>query len=202
MIKLCENFRKGNILALKDDIEGIKEQIGTEEQFLQSMIKSELFIKKYKRPLLACVILAVLGVASYYGNEFYKEYKINKANAIFSELVKNPNDEKILNELKNEDFNLYAIYKLENLKNSQNVDMSEIVNDEKLDPMLKNIINLQLGKSGGELLSDYETLLKGFKLLKEGKLKDAKNEFDKIPFNSPLNQIAQNLKHYNITDKK
>lgn len=202
MIKLCENFRKGNILALKDDIEGIKEQIGTEEQFLQSMIKSELFIKKYKKPLLACVILAVLGFASYYGNEFYKEYKINKANVIFSELVKNPNDEKILNELKNEDFNLYAIYKLENLKNSQNVDMSEIVNDEKLDPMLKNIINLQLGKSGGELLSDYETLLKGFKLLKEGKQKDAKNEFDKIPFNSPLNQIAQNLKHYNITDKK
>lgn len=202
MIKLCENFRKGNILALKDDIEGIKEQIGTEEQFLQSMIKSELFIKKYKKPLLACVILAVLGFASYYGNEFYKEYKINKANAIFSELVKNPNDEKILNELKNEDFNLYAIYKLENLKNSQNADMSEIVNDEKLDPMLKNIINLQLGKSGGELLSDYETLLKGFELLKEGKLKDAKNEFDKIPFNSPLNQIAKNLKHYNITDKK
>ncbi|SUW85673.1 hypothetical protein [Campylobacter hominis] len=189
-------------MALKDDIEGIKEQIGTEEQFLQSMIKSELFIKKYKKPLLACVILAVLGFASYYGNEFYKEYKINKANVIFSELVKNPNDEKILNELKNEDFNLYAIYKLENLKNSQNVDMSEIVNDKKLDPMLKNIINLQLGKSGGELLSDYETLLKGFKLLKEGKLKDAKNEFDKIPFNSPLNQIAQNLKHYNITDKK
>lgn len=202
MIKLCENFRKGNILALKDDIEGIKEQIGTEEQFLQSMIKSELFIKKYKKPLLACAILAVLGFASYYGNEFYKEYKINKANVIFSELVKNPNDEKILNELKNEDFNLYAIYKLENLKNSQNVDMSEIVNDKKLDPMLKNIINLQLGKSGGELLSDYETLLKGFKLLKEGKLKDAKNEFDKIPFNSPLNQIAKNLKHYNITDKK
>ena len=57
MIKLCKNFRKGNILALKDDIEGIKEQIGTEEQFLQSMIKSELFIKKYKN---ICLFLTLI----------------------------------------------------------------------------------------------------------------------------------------------
>ena len=35
-------------MALKDDIAGIKQEIGTEEQFLESIIKSELFIKKYK----------------------------------------------------------------------------------------------------------------------------------------------------------
>ena len=87
-------------LALKDDIEGVKKEIGTEEQFLESIIKSELFIKKYKKPIIALVAIAILGFVGYYGNLFLENRRIDSANALYSELLKNPNDDAKKAELK------------------------------------------------------------------------------------------------------
>jgi len=69
-------------------------------------------------------------------------------------------------------------------------------NTQGIDVVLKEIINLQNGKQGGVLLADYDSLLKGYDLLKEGKIEQAHAELDKIPLNSPVRQIALALKHY------
>ena len=36
-------------MAIKDDIDSIKEELNTQEQFLENIIKSERFLKKYKK---------------------------------------------------------------------------------------------------------------------------------------------------------
>ncbi|MBQ7675232.1 MAG: hypothetical protein IJT33_02055 [Campylobacter sp.] len=183
-------------MALKDDIAGIKQEIGTEEQFLESIIKSELFIKKYKKPLLGLVAILVLGFVGYYGNLFFENKRIDSANAIYNELLKNPNDNAKKDELKSKDINLYAVFELKNsLKNGDNAKLDELANSN-IDPLLKEIINLQNGKQG-VLLEDYNSFINGYELLKSGKFDAAEVEFNKIPADSPFKQMVVNLKHYN-----
>ena len=184
-------------MALKDDIAGIKQEIGTEEQFLESIIKSELFIKKYKKPLLGLVAILILGFVGYYGNLFFENKRIDSANAIYNELLKNPNDNAKKDELKSKDINLYAVFELKNsLKNGDNAKLDELANLSNIDPLLKEIINLQNGKQG-VLLEDYNNFINGYELLKSGKFDAAEVEFNKIPADSPFKQMVVNLKHYN-----
>ena len=183
-------------MALKDDIAGIKQEIGTEEQFLESIIKSELFIKKYKKPLLGLVAILVLGFVGYYGNLFFENKRIDSANALYNELLKNPNDNAKKDELKSKDINLYAVFELKNsLKNGDKAKLDELANSN-IDPLLKEIINLQNGKQGA-LLEDYNSFINGYELLKSGKFDAAEVEFNKIPADSPFKQMVVNLKHYN-----
>lgn len=183
-------------MALKDDIAGIKQEIGTEEQFLESIIKSELFIKKYKKPLLGLVAILVLGFVGYYGNLFFENKRIDSANTLYNELLKNPNDNAKKDELKSKDINLYAVFELKNsLKNGDNAKLDELANSN-IDPLLKEIINLQNGKQG-VLLEDYNNFINGYELLKSGKFDAAEVEFNKIPADSPFKQMVVNLKHYN-----
>ena len=185
-------------MALKDDIVGIKQEIGTEEQFLESIIKSELFIKKYKKPLIIIAVLAVLAFAGYYGNLFLENRRIDSANALYNELLKNPNDNAKKDELKSKDLNLYAIFELKNsLKNGDNAKLNELANLANIDPLLKEIINLQSGKTSTALLEDYNYFINGYELLKSGKFDAAEVEFNKISADSDFKELVQNLKHYN-----
>lgn len=193
MLKSTKNFKnKGKILALKDDLAGVKEQIGTEEQFLENIIKSELFVKKYKKPIIAIFAVLVLGFAGYYSFEFMQNSKAKSVSEIYSNLMKNPNDENLKAKLKSENIDLYALFEMQNGRN-----FTEILQNPKLDPILKEILNIETGKNSEILLSDYQNLLKGFELLKAGKIDAAKIEFNKIPTNSPLKSVAENLQHYN-----
>jgi len=179
-------------LALKDDIEGVKKEIGTEEQFLESVIKSEIFVRKYKKPLIFLAAVLVVVFVGYYTSEFLSERRTAQANAIYDELL-NKKDESKLAELKQKDVNLYALYMLQN---GSAQELAALADTQGIDVMLKEIIKLQSGNSSGILLSDYDYLVKGYELLKEGKIEQANIELDKIPLNSPVRQIALALKHY------
>ena len=92
--------------------------------------------------------------------------------------------------------NLYAVFELKNsLKNGDNAKLDELANSN-IDPLLKEIINLQNGKQG-VLLEDYNSFINGYELLKSGKFDAAEVEFNKIPADSPFKQMVVNLKHYN-----
>ena len=152
--------------------------------------------KKYKKPLLGLVAILVLGFVGYYGNLFFENKRIDSANALYNELLKNPNDNAKKDELKSKDMNLYAVFELKNsLKNGDNAKLDELANSN-IDPLLKEIINLQNGKQG-VLLEDYNSFINGYELLKSGKFDAAEVEFNKIPADSPFKQMVVNLKHYN-----
>ena len=63
-------------MAIKDDIDSIKEELNTQEQFLENIIKSERFFKKYKKIIIAVAVLGVVSTAGYYINGVLK--KISK----------------------------------------------------------------------------------------------------------------------------
>ena len=76
-------------MAIKDDIDSIKEELNTQEQFLENIIKSERFFKKYKKIIIAVAVLGVVGTAGYYINGVLKEkeFKGTFLNSFFASSI-------------------------------------------------------------------------------------------------------------------
>lgn len=185
-------------LAIKDDIKDVKERIDSQGQFLENIIKSELFIKKYKKPIVGTFIVVFLAIVVYLVVDYQKEAKFKKANESYNELILNPNDKEAAKKLKSLDKNLFALFEFRQaLDNNDSKKIDELSNLEDIDKLLKDIISYEAGKQSGEILSSYSAFMSGYAYLKEGKVEEANKEFIKISPNSGLTQIVKNLRHYN-----
>jgi hypothetical protein len=183
-------------LAIKEDLTQIKQEIGAQEQFLESMIKGERFFRKYKKFMIIAIIVAVVAIIGFYSNKIINDNRIEDANLAYSKLILNPNDANALNILKEKEPNLYALFSLQQkLDKNETNGISELAN-LKVNPIVKDIILSQNGNANNQILSEYSTLLKGFELLKQNKIKEANDEFNKISLDSQLQTLVKNLKHY------
>ena len=183
-------------MAIKEDLTQIKQEIGAQEQFLESMIKGERFFRKYKKFMIIAIIVAVIAIIGFYSNKIINDNRIEDANLAYSKLILNPNDANALSILKEKEPNLYALFSLQQkLDKNETNGISELAN-LKVNPIVKDIILSQNGNANNQILSEYSTLLKGFELLKQNKIKEANDEFDKISLDSQLQTLVKNLKHY------
>ena len=183
-------------MAIKEDLTQIKQEIGAQEQFLESMIKGERFFRKYKKFMIIAIIVAVVAIIGFYSNKIINDNRIEDANLVYSKLILNPNDTNALSILKEKEPNLYALFSLQQkLDKNETNGISELAN-LKVNPIVKDIILSQNGNANNQILSEYSTLLKGFELLKQNKIKEANDEFNKISLDSQLQTLVKNLKHY------
>jgi len=183
-------------LAIKEDLTQIKQEIGAQEQFLESMIKGERFFRKYKKFMIIAIIVAVIAIIGFYSNKIINDNRIEDANLAYSKLILNPNDANALSILKEKEPNLYALFSLQQkLDKNETNGIRELAN-LKVNPIVKDIILSQNGNANNQILSEYSTLLKGFELLKQNKIKEANDEFNKISLDSQLQTLVKNLKHY------
>ncbi|EAI4441697.1 hypothetical protein CK565_04885 [Campylobacter lari] len=177
-------------MALKENLKAVKEELSSQEQMMENFIKSERFIRKYKYYFIALIALLVLYFSGSYIYNIKQEKNIQESNIIFNNLLKNPSDQKLIEELKQKNANLYTIYIMG--QNNQDLNQTLSLN---IDPLLKQIVLAQNNQKS-DFLKDYNTLLIGFEFLKQNDFKNADVEFNKIPINSPLWQIITSLKHY------
>ena len=185
-------------MAIKDDIKDVKERMDSQGQFLENIIKSELFIKKYKKPIVGTFIVVFLAIVVYLVVDYQKEAKFKKANESYNELILNPNDKEAAKKLKSLDKNLFTLFEFRQaLDNNDSKKIDELSNLEDIDKLLKDIISYEAGKQSGEILSSYSAFMSGYAYLKEGKVEEANKEFIKISPSSGLTQIVKNLRHYN-----
>ncbi|MCZ6117049.1 hypothetical protein [Campylobacter ureolyticus] len=185
-------------MAIKDDIKDVKERMDSQGQFLENIIKSELFIRKYKKPIVGTFIVVFLAIVAYLVVDYQKEAKFKKANESYNELILNPNDKEAAKKLKSLDKNLFTLFEFRQaLDNNDSKKIDELSNLEDIDKLLKDIISYEAGKQSGEILSSYSAFMNGYAYLKEGKVEEANKEFIKISLNSGLTQIVKNLRHYN-----
>ncbi|MCR8685070.1 hypothetical protein [Campylobacter ureolyticus] len=185
-------------MAIKDDIKDVKERMDSQGQFLENIIKSELFIKKYKKPIVGTFIVVFLAIVVYLVVDYQKEAKFKKANESYNELILNPNDKEAAKKLQSLDKNLFTLFEFRQaLDNNDSKKIDELSNLEDIDKLLKDIISYEAGKQSGEILSSYSAFMSGYAYLKEGKVEEANKEFIKISPNSGLTQIVKNLRHYN-----
>ncbi|ELN8255514.1 hypothetical protein RZU44_000665 [Campylobacter jejuni] len=187
-------------MGLKVNLKAVKNELNTEEQFIENFIKGERFIRKYKFYISAVVIILVAWFAGNFIISKINDYKTKEANEIYANLIQDPSNKNLLEQLKNKNTNLYTIFLLkENINDLNNTafqnELKQIYNNAQTNTLLKNIIALSLGDKS-IFLKNYDKLLEAYKLLEQNKIEEANVLLSQIKENSSLNQIAKNLKHY------
>lgn len=187
-------------MGLKDNLKAVKNELNTQEQFIENFIKGERFIRKYKFYISAVVIILVAWFAGNFIISKINNYKTKEANEIYANLIQDPSNKNLLEQLKNKNTNLYTIFLLkENINDLNNTafqnELKQIYNNAQTNTLLKNIIALSLGDKS-IFLKNYDKLLEAYKLLEQNKIEEANVLLSQIKENSSLNQIAKNLKHY------
>lgn len=190
------------MLGLKDNLEAVKKEIGTEEQFLEGIIKSERFFKRYKKYIISAAIVLVVGGISYTVVNTVNKSNLQVSNEAYNKLLVNSNDQESLKVLKDKNERLYNFYKFKiALESSDITSLKELAAYTK-DPVISDLAAYQLSglenknESKSELLKGFNILQEGYKLILENKTEEAKLKFAQIDLNSPLKNISNNLEHY------
>lgn len=195
---------------MNKNIEYIKEELSYQERFLESTIKLETLMRKYKKLLIAVVVIALLAIVGYNVNEYLKTSAIENSNRAYLSLIENPNDKVAKATLKSENPKLYSIFLLQSAVSSK--DTTELNSIKIEDKILNDLKSYQVASLSQDLklLSQYssnkEAILKdlavfqeAFLLIESKKFTLAKSRLAMIDFNSPLRDLANYLQHYLIT---
>ena len=87
-------------MSLKENISAVKEELNTEEQFLESVIKVETIFKKYKKLIISGAIVIIVAVFASLGYSYIQEKNLTQSNEIYLSLIQKADETKEL-ELKN-----------------------------------------------------------------------------------------------------
>jgi hypothetical protein len=194
--------KKGLELSLKENIDEIKQEIGAEEQFLESVIKTERFYKKYKKQVqlgVAVLVIAAIGYSSY---SYMAQRNLRLSNIAYETLLTKPNDKDALNTLKDKNQALYDAYLFKVAVGTKDLAKLEELSKNKDEKFLSDLSSYQLAQIknskvvNSELLKGFALLEEGYDLLEEGKISQAQLKFAQIDVNSPLYKVVKNLSHY------
>jgi len=193
-------------MSLKEDIGFVKEELSSEEKFLESFVRVERFFKKYKLIIIGIVTVAVVAIVAIQITSYLKEENKIKANALFEKVLNNPEDKESLNGLKELNTKLYeiALYKQskitgENVEIKYTTFLKELVNYEKAlkEQDINKLNDISMEKDF--LLKEFAIFNRALILANEGKYKDAKDALKLIPPTSQVKDLVSLLNHYLLT---
>ncbi|MGB9801593.1 MAG: hypothetical protein ACPLSX_01400, partial [Arcobacter sp.] len=173
-------------MSLKDNMDFVKEGLNSEEKFLESFVRVERIFKKYKLIIISAVVLIVLALVAMYLTSYFKEQNKIKANIVFQELLKNPNDEKALETLKGLNVNLYDIilYSQRDSKKDISINAKFFKELYAYEKAMKEQNANKLGDLSMEndfLLKEFAIFNKALILAENGKYKESKDALKLIP---------------------
>ncbi|WP_457561056.1 tetratricopeptide repeat protein [Caminibacter sp.] len=182
------------------DIKEVKDEIKKDEELLVKVFKLEKFIKKYKKPIIAVIVLTVVILIGYQAYFMYKDYELKKANLALERALQNPNDKEALKILKS-DKKLYDLYLL------KKGEYSNITTKA-----LEEIKAYELAMQKGDIYSleaylnnpNYHILKNSVRValirlyLQKGERQKAELLASQIPPSSKYKEIAIYLLHYGI----
>jgi predicted negative regulator of RcsB-dependent stress response len=183
-------------VALKENLNAIKQGLSTEEQFLEGMIKGERFLKKYKWPLVLVLVLGLAGGVGYAVMDTIEKNNLQSSNEAYLALLEDPSDTAARAVLQETNPSLYQTYLTKQALASNAQTELEAVLASDTDALLKDLAAYQLDQTSGELLANLTALQRGYLLLQEGKRDEALREFEVITHTSPLQNVVKNLEHY------
>ncbi len=197
-------------MSLKENVELVKEELNSEEQFFQKAVMTERFVKKYKKSIIAVVSVIFIAVIANFAYTLKEQNRISKANEQLAILLNNPNNVKAKEELASLSPKLYAAWSFsEAILHQDTKKLSEL--QKKNFPIISDVAAYEVAVSDQNVqaLNNYalkqEALYKDLAniesatiLIQTGKTKEAKTKLALIPQNSPLYEIASILNHYGV----
>ena len=200
-----------NLVSIKENVDFIKEELSSEEKFLESSVKAERFYKKHKTKIITLVAVLLLSFIGTKISDYIQLQNKIKANEAYEVLLQKPQDAKAIATLKELNPKLLEIANYQNALKDSNVDqlqkiknvpfVSSLANYEVA--ILKKDINLLNENSldNNSLVKDLASLNQALLLLENNRIKEAKILINSIPTDSNLNQIVKMVQHYMITKK-
>ena len=191
-------------MSIKENVNYVKNELSSEEKFLENFVKGERFFRKYKTLIFAIVVLAIIVPIGYLiKKELYESNKL-EANAAFNKFLESK-DEKALATLKDKNEKLYEIALfLQARKDNKTVEINTPVLKElakfQVAMESKNIKELEnLSMQNDFLLKEFAIFNKALLLTNEGKFEEAKTALKQIPQTSKATELANLLNHYLLT---
>ena len=192
-------------MSIKENVDYIKEELSSQEKFLENFVKGERFYKKYKTLIFAFIAIAILGgIGLVIKNNIDESNKL-KANIAFNKVLQNSTDTQALEELKNTNEKLYEVAlflqaKKENKAVDINIPLLKELSKYQVALANKNVDELtNLSMQNDFLLKEFAIFNKALLLSNEGKYDDAKATLKLIPQTSKALELANLLNHYLLT---
>ena len=192
-------------MSIKENVDYVKEELSSQEKFLENFVKGERFYKKYRTLIFAFIAIVIVGTIGTIIKKNIDESDKLKANLAFNKVLVNSNDVEALEILKNKNPELYEVALfLQMKKDNKTVDINV--------PLLKELSKYQVAMANQSinelnnlsmqndfLLKEFAIFNKALILSNEGKYEEAKTALKLIPQTSKAFELANLLNHYLLT---
>lgn len=192
-------------MSLKDDVNLVKEELSSEEKFLESSVKLERFYKKYKVLIISAAVLLIGGTIAFYTTESIKESNKLEANIAFNKVLENPKDKVSFDLLQEKNPQLFQVANyIVDIQDSKLPDtevryLKELVDYQKA-LNEKNTAKLNsISMQNDFLLKEFAIFNKALFEASEGKYEDAKATLKLIPQDSKASDLVNVLNHYLVS---
>lgn len=196
-------------MAIKNNLKQIQEDFKGDEKILENAFRLERFFKKYKYVFLIIVIALIIWGVYAEISSYMNEKKAQETTRIYNELLKSPQNQVLLDELKSSSKELYELFLYAQATKNGDEDTLKSISQTSSNFIIKtlsvyqyasysqNFNELQKNNSNG--MKDFSLLQEIYLLDKEGKVTEAKALIPNITNPSIIYGIASILGHYGIT---
>ena len=191
-------------MSIKENVDYVKNELSSEEKFLENFVKGERFFKKYRTLIFTFVAIAILTTIGMLVKQKIDESNKLEANIAFNKFLENA-DEKELFIIKDKNEKLYEIAlflkaKRENKTSEVNIPMLKELSKFQQSTTNKNLEELNtLSMQNDFLLKEFAIFNKALLLSNDGKYEEAKEALKQIPQTSKASEFANLLNHYLLT---
>ena len=191
-------------MSIKENVDYVKNELSSEEKFLENFVKGERFFKKYRTLIFTFIAIAILVTIGMLVKQKIEESNKLEANIAFNKFLENA-DEKELFIIKDKNEKLYEIAlflkaKKENKTSEVNIPMLKELSKFQQSTTNKNLEELNtLSMQNDFLLKEFAIFNKALLLSNDGKYEEAKEALKQIPQTSKASEFANLLNHYLLT---
>lgn len=213
-------------MSIKKDLEQIKGSFDRDGQILESAFRFEILFKRYKKMLVAVVVIAVIGIVAWLTHSAITQSKHDKAAKAYYDLLNakdnedsegllaiikennpilhdlyilshNPNEEEFLALADSKNAFIAKVATYQNAQNSVIKALKELENNDGESTQANLDVALKsLDSISDKNLQPFILLQEAVLLLKQGKIEEAKNKAQLIDENSQFVKFGELIKHY------
>lgn len=161
-------------MALRENIDAFKKELSSQEQLLESIFRGERFFKRNKYKLIVFIVVIVGFVIAYVFLENLKTRNLHISNKAYIELQNNPDNQELIEVLKNKNKQLYRLFTFKQAIANNNTEvLKNLISEDKTDIIADLSLYLLDESANNSVLENYIKLQNGYKLLMNGNTSEA-----------------------------
>ncbi len=190
-------------MNIKENANYVKNELGSDEKLLESVLKFETFYNKHKIKIFAAIAAIALFFISTVALEVWQDHKNEKANEALLKLAANPADKDALAVLQENNQPLYELYSYQKASQAKDIkqlqELSKSENKLVADLSAYEVGALSQKPTDSVYYQDMATIQKVYAAINNKDIATAKKLLDTIDEESPLASVARLYKHYTIS---